>query len=118
MIFEACTSHRLRPTPARAAAQVPRSSQEVAVLQTAIFEYLGTLRTGLLSEEKSARIQFLTQAVVTFESMSWSSGAFATKTSPAVRFPSLHADQNEGRATLPPPTTPQLPLHTRTPAET
>lgn len=69
MIFEACTSHRLRPTPARAAAQVPRSSQEVAVLQTAIFEYLGTLRTGLLSEEKSARIQFLTQAVVTFESI-------------------------------------------------
>jgi phosphate:Na+ symporter len=46
-----------------------RFSQEVAVLQAAIFEYLGTIRTGLLSEEESGRIQFLTEAVVTFESI-------------------------------------------------
>jgi phosphate:Na+ symporter len=46
-----------------------RKSQEIAVLQAAIFEYLGTIRTGLLSEDESERIQFLTEAVVTFESV-------------------------------------------------
>jgi len=46
-----------------------RKSQEIAVLQAAIFEYLGTIRTGLLSEDESQRVQFLTEAVVTFESI-------------------------------------------------
>ena len=46
-----------------------RKSQEIAVLQAAIFEYLGTIRTGLLSEDESERIQFLTEAVVIFESL-------------------------------------------------
>ena len=39
------------------------------MLQAAIFQYLGSIRTGLLSEDESHRVQFLTEAVVTFESI-------------------------------------------------
>jgi len=46
-----------------------RRSEEIAVLQSAIFGYLGSIRTGLLSERESERVQFLTEAVVTFESI-------------------------------------------------